>query len=475
LLAEQLRRQWRARSAAGRIHDRPGFTADGLVLGAGTVLAKAGDDGGWLTDEEARLSALLRVAYGRPIGVESVAHLQAATARWRQGDRSRAALHLALSRCGPLAQPTEVARRLFMADGLMRAGVAPEAIVEALDGQAGAGDDAAKYNPEQPRVPAGSGRASGRWTSGGGGAAGTGAHPPTLRLPAGVAAAAAASEAGAAGIDLGALSAEVLAGVAALVTAIAEAGVLAGSLLVGGMATAVGIVVVPATGPKGEWVHVGGQGDLSYFRTPDETAIRFRYTTAEGEPRTFTTSPDPDGNYRDPNGNVIARWVKTAGKLALVISAAALVGYDTKRPNLCPEPKPDRPGARPKDQDFEDRMKAVVNPGAPTPRGVAYAFFNPQSGKFVVIDDCQRSTGIPFEYKGTGYGDNMVRNNLPGDGMKNQMMGQALSQAQATRGRPLVWVFAENDAAESAKAMFKSNSETNHIIVLSVQDHEVLK
>jgi len=56
------------------------------------------------------------------------------------------------------------ALRLFVADELIEAGVTPETLMKAQ------GFDPAplgflKFNPSQPRVPAGSGRESGEWTT----------------------------------------------------------------------------------------------------------------------------------------------------------------------------------------------------------------------------------------------------------------------------------------------------------------------
>jgi hypothetical protein len=54
-----------------------------------------------------------------------------------------------------------------MIDALMEEGVEPSAIVKGLGfDPAGCALSLDKYSPDQPRVPAGSGRASGQWTSG---------------------------------------------------------------------------------------------------------------------------------------------------------------------------------------------------------------------------------------------------------------------------------------------------------------------
>jgi hypothetical protein len=67
-------------------------------------------------------------------------------------------MHLALSGLNRLKHPVVDARRLFFADRLLSRGFSAEIVVKALA-------DIAKYSPEQPRVPAGSGRSSGQWTA----------------------------------------------------------------------------------------------------------------------------------------------------------------------------------------------------------------------------------------------------------------------------------------------------------------------
>ncbi|MDR3471414.1 MAG: hypothetical protein P4M09_06955 [Devosia sp.] len=500
MLAEQLRKDWRGRPLRQRLHERPSFVGAGLLLGADTVLAKVADLDA--VESQARLRALLQVAYGRPPTPETLGHLKAAAMRWNTGDARQASLHLALSRLGRLDPPIESARRLFMADGLMRAGISPAQILAALDPARSADEAVWKYNPDQPRVPAGSGRPSGRWTSGGGTAGAApasaarprvGAIPapigwtpprrgastrPAPQRPAGLAVTAGSVDLGGlgGGLDLAVLTATSLARLAAFITALGEAGALGASILAGGVAVAVGIVVWSDTGSKAKWVTVGGPGNVSFLAPPDETAIRFRYTDANGLEQEFVASPDPGGNYRDPNGNPIARWVKLGTKIALVVNLAAFAGPDKGQPRLCPAETPDRPGARPKDQDFEDFMKAQVNPENPTPRGMAFQFYNPNTGGMVNIDDCQQRTGIAFEYKGTGFSGKVNQNNPFGRNMLAKLIKQAKAQEQSTNGRQLVWIFAEKDAADYIRGRFDNDNDlAGKIMVLDNSEYEKLK
>jgi hypothetical protein len=151
---------------------QPTFDGDELVLGARTNLAVVRRDGVRQGEksprvDEARLSALLAIAYGRSISALSLAHARRAVEKMREGDTTMALMNLALTGLGKLTDVVEDSRRLSMADGLMTAGVEPRVILQALELESGApGGRAAKYDPDQPRVPAGSGRASGQWTSG---------------------------------------------------------------------------------------------------------------------------------------------------------------------------------------------------------------------------------------------------------------------------------------------------------------------
>ena len=166
--------------------------ADGwLVFGAGTRLAKL-DRGEMSPRERARLIALLTAAHRRPIEASGLRYLQRALKAKRDGDIALAHMHIALSRLGTLDRPREDARRMFVIEALIDDGVEPNAILK------GFGADSAengpvldKYSPDQPRVPAGAGRASGRWTSGdwtaeavdGAAAQAESASPPGARSP----------------------------------------------------------------------------------------------------------------------------------------------------------------------------------------------------------------------------------------------------------------------------------------------------
>ena len=496
MLVERLRAQWRAREQSRDIREAPVFETDGLVLGAGTLLTNAGDGrpAEELADGDTRLDALLSVAYGRRIDPHALGHVKAAATRWRQGDQARASLHLALSRLGRLSRPDDAAKRLFMADGLMSAGIAPEAILKALEDQTAPAAAVWKYNANQTRVPAGSGRASGEWasTGGGGRAAATGAahlaartgHPqPPVKAPAsrppaapsgkappapwsaatvashavvqtnaGVAAGAAALARPTAGLNLAGLGTRALAGLVEFVSTAVESGAVGAALTAAGTVAAFGILFVPSRGPKGQWVKVGGAGDLSYYWNPDESRVLFRFRGTDGKLQTVAASPGPDGNYRGPDGKVIARALKAAGKIGLVVSTGELLGFDHDDPKLCPKPVQENHGVR--GRIYEDFNKIEFNPGNPTPSGFGYRLRGPGIKPNPTYDDCQQLTGALADYKGPMYAKLLFGNENVSKSVLKKMQKQADDEDTAKGARSLTWRFEEKAAADFMRDYF---------------------
>jgi hypothetical protein len=96
-------------------------------------------------------------------------------------------IHLAHARLAMLAEPHEASHRLFAADGFMKAGASPREVFEALRLSSQYVDAVEKlFNPNELRVPAGSGRTSGEWTQGadGDGQSISDASRPTVSGPA---------------------------------------------------------------------------------------------------------------------------------------------------------------------------------------------------------------------------------------------------------------------------------------------------
>ena len=163
MLHESLWRAWSVQKRAVPIIPALYFSPDGLALGAGTILLPAVGRRRLanLRGEEARLLALLSATYGKAISPSVLGNIERAAKGWR----TLAAIHLAHAALPRPDDPTEAARRLFITDAFIKAGTNPLAILQALGLDANyVGAVAKLYNELEPRVPAGNGILSGRWT-----------------------------------------------------------------------------------------------------------------------------------------------------------------------------------------------------------------------------------------------------------------------------------------------------------------------
>ena len=455
------------------------FTDQGLTL-AGTILAGRNRADGKM------LPALLTVAHERPVDGRAIALVRRAAKHANAGEHALAAACLALSGANRLARPVAGARRLKLAERLLQAGFDGETVIKLFALR----DPLQKYRPDQPRVPAGSGRASGEWTSGGGGgspsSSTTTSHPHPDRSPRGhkpssqttAAKPATPSRAtvaqpqktepfpraatlgaranpgevvipavdAAPSINLGAMSAAALSRLASFI------GRLSTTELLGAVAGGFGLALIPTDMATGQWVKLPGPGDVSMFRSPNVPGLTFRYTTRDGVQREWRTTVGANGAYPGPDGRDLARWARVAGKLALVVSTAALLDQDADEPRLCPAAEPDRGGeggAR-----YEDYMKALYNPGNPTPHKMAYQFIDSRDGDPVMIDDCQHRTGNVAEYKGPGYLKNFLRQNYVWNQQLIKMLYQADLQVHAKGARHITWFFAEKPVADYMRTVF---------------------
>ena len=482
--AEWLDDQWRPPKASRPLDLDMRFCAEGLVFGGGTLLASAGAGGRDITVDasDPRLVVLLSAAHLRRPTTGALRHLCRAADHWNAREDAMTGIHLALSGLQRLERPEADAQRLLLADALLRTGLEAEVLLKALDLDEREG--LAKYSPDQPRVPAGSGRAGGQWTTSGGGetfapsnsrrasssASGRGGRPVVAR-PVVTGAAVVVGRAGV-GLDLGAMTTRASAGLAAFISGLSEVSVAAA---LSGLAAGAGVLLIPSTGPRGKWVHVGGPGKVSYFLNPDEPGITFRYTTADGKQRTWSGGPEgPDHEYLGPDGQVIARWVKTTGKVALLVATAALVGSRPHEPEICPAPGKD---SGPLGRAYEDFVKAMFNPGNPTPSGFAYKFFDPVTAKSLKIDDCKWQAGLvagsPFEagalaeYKGPGYAAHLLTNDFVWrESMADEVYQQAIRQVRSKGDRSLTWFIEEKLLADYLKNRFDSRKLPIRVIWL---------
>ncbi len=97
--AQELLQKWDDR--ARRPYPRMEISGEGLMLGAGTVLAGMGrDERGRprrTLHDEPRVVALLATAYEQPVDVRLLAKLRRAAKLWNEGEKALAHIHLAQS------------------------------------------------------------------------------------------------------------------------------------------------------------------------------------------------------------------------------------------------------------------------------------------------------------------------------------------------------------------------------------------
>jgi len=451
LIAER-RRSWVERERDRPIHPVMRFTEDRLELGSGTILARIAGNGRMgrvlqIDGQETRILALLAAAYGRPVSPQILGNIRRAGREWAKGEACLAQIHLALTGLPKLQAPEDDAYRLFMADGLMEGGTPPRDILRALDLDPTPLDVFEKqYNPAEARIPAGYGVISGEWTA--------------EKIASSLVAAALAPE------DIAALGAY-------------TADVVANSPK--GRAF-LGHIFLPSPAMPGPVEsEIPGRSDLRYRWNADEGSLTLSQRVGNLWVPFKEAHEGSDGIYRDTTNRPVARQV--GGNLifdpaTVETSPEPEKGPDTPgtpfvpfplqsdtddEPKLCPKPGRDRPGRKgdenpryKKDLDYEDYVKAMVNPLNPTPRGFGAQLPNPErGGDLVYYDDCQRHTGWMFEYKGTGYAEPLGRKaDFMRDRLTEEWLDQAERQIAASQGRPVIWVFAEEGARDYARKLF---------------------
>jgi hypothetical protein len=201
-------------------------------------------------------------------------------------------------------------------------------------------------------------------------------------------------------------------------------------------------------------VRVPGPGNISYFQSPDVPGLLFRYTTAGGKQQELRAGPGPGGEYRDPKtGKVFARWVKTGGKVGLLIATDVLLQTRDENGRLCPTAEEEHHGTR--GREYEDFVKKIFNHLNPTPSGFGYSFIDPKTGKRVVFDDCQHESGALAEYKGETYEEFLLEKPFIWSNVFKEMVDQATRQEAARDGRPIVWFFNSKAVKEEVEERFK--------------------
>lgn len=200
---------------------------------------------------------------------------------------------------------------------------------------------------------------------------------------------------------------------------------------------------------------------LRYSWNRDETVLRLAYDSPDGGQRTYLAYLDGDV-FRDEQGRVIGRVI--AGS-RIAIDAAAVSNDLIKEgaPSLCPAPAPDVPGSdrgKPYEEDrakqYEDFVKLLINPppDGPAPSGFVYYLPNPAAnGEPVSFDDCKKANGVLFEIKAEQYAKLLEVPQIE-ESIADDFLEQSGRQIAASGGRPIVWIFAEEEAALFVRRLF---------------------
>jgi hypothetical protein len=155
----ELQKRWDDHVSRGRYHPCLAIKDAGLVLGAATILVRMGETrsaakASCACSRSGAASESARCSYRDQVPPGIVKNIEKASEQWGRGEKALAHIHLAFTGLPRLESANDAYRlppREMLAElGLGRA-------MRQLD----------KFDPDQPRVPAGSGRESGQWTKDG--------------------------------------------------------------------------------------------------------------------------------------------------------------------------------------------------------------------------------------------------------------------------------------------------------------------
>lgn len=485
--AEALKKRFEERLSRAAIATAIEINDAGLVFGAGTVLARMTGDAGDasrldLNADWRRIAALLTVAYGRPVSPDVFRHIEGASEQWRRGDKALANIRLAFARLPRLEDRASIAR-LFHAEDLLERGVSPFALMLAFGFKPEAAD-LAKYDPNQPRVPAGNGRQSGEWRDGGGTSTPAGPTPARpgsvtiIPLPTDRDSKASDAFLGPVGarVGVGSFLAEITPETLEALTTFAARFSIPTAVL--------GALIIPSS----------NEGIIAQGTLPDHSDVSYRLDRPEGSLVLSANAADGsnisiraqnrDGIFvdiatgtrigRDLQGDLFLSWDAVQDAIEARKDPQAAIDPEAAQksdePQLCPAPVKDTPhGASDRALDYEDDVHARVNPLAPIPRGFAVMFTNPVTGEQVYIDDCFRYAGDLVDHdmkkgdaadaKGEGYEWLLSAGGKLTFYVMQKLEKQAEDQVDVTNalGLGLKWYFAEKGAADYVRKRFQDD------------------
>ncbi len=228
-----------------------------------------------------------------------------------------------------------------------------------------------------------------------------------------------------------------------------------------------------------------GRSAVASGTLPDHPGIDYHYDSDTGHFTLYTNDSNiddrqtlftgvagADGLIRTQEGDVVGRRVDGSvivdmDRLGSVLAAQVDDAADetgaiaiaqaqttTEDPKLCPDPEPDVPGNKSaRSVAYQEFVSSFVNPEHPIPLGFAVYYFNPETGRYVALDDCDQSNGEPVEAKGYGFA-RMLQNPIVQKFLGMRFLSQANRQVDASSGRPIRWYVAEPEAAAYIRTLF---------------------
>jgi hypothetical protein len=397
-----LEREFKSRRDLCRFESRPVWRDGNLMIGAGTCLVNA--DGDIVPDS---LHAILSAASGKDVKHDVMPHVESARRFWLRGEAALAQLRLVYA---PIDEAG--AFRAFLAERALAAGASLDDLRAAL----GLGAPVEKYSDTQPRVPSGSGRASGRWASG--------------DDASGLSEGRSASETRTAFLDTRGETLQER-------QSEKEKHLFGGETIEDEAAHGHAIPALPTTPPL---PLPGGAGPA---RT---TGPLLRDGTGSG-------GGAPPGNEppSDDRDRLCPKPEKETG------------GHGDNQPVS---------------KAYQEYVGQIVNPGAPiVPAGMGYGFIDPTTGRKIIIDHCRFKDGAFIDAKAV-YAFMLERHPTSGKliqkkwdklDLARDFVDQALLQlhiAQAYGGRAVEWWFKEEIAAEFARDLFEDTKDLKGRIVV---------
>lgn len=394
---------------------------------------------------------MIAVAFGQRLEPRALDALRKAARISRSGDQGLAHLHLDLARLTHLPDPQALDARLTRARRLLDDGTPPDILLAKSSSLDSLASFFAKYDADQPRVPSGSGRESGRWTRDGSSIEGSVSYATTaLAIPAARAAPLFAPDIGAAA----------LAALSSLFAAV-------------GAAATLGVLFVPWQNGTSSAGALPGSSGASYQFDHDTGVLRVLGATGSllavgqlGQGGVFRDVYTGVPFARAIDGAVVFNEdvTRPSARATSGTDARARAKEDTNKPKLCPAPGKDQPGyAKPRARAYQEQIAFLINGLKGLKYGLAINLFNPVTGRIVHFDECIRRSGRLVDAKGPGY-DRLLR--YKPDRIERSWLNQSERQVQAAGHRRIVWYFAESGAASHARELFRKHDEGRQFIII---------